>query len=91
MKLVILLLTFVLIMNVYNVYITYNSLKKESYFCRDGSCYTTMTINFESDDEKRVYPPQPKQREIQDDVESIPFPNWEPCQCSGLYTQISYS
>lgn len=92
MKLIILLLTLILALKLYQIYVLYMSnLPTESYFCRDGSCYMGMDINFESDDESHAYPPKPKERETIDDKESIPFPNWEPCQCSGLYTQISYS
>lgn len=95
MNLIILLSIFIFLMNAYHAHCVYQEYKiknsKESYYCKDGSCYTSMAINFESDDQKGVYPPVPKQREIRDDPEAVPFPDWEPCQCSGLYTQISYS
>ncbi len=84
------ILTLVVVLFLLEAYSLYtNKTLSEPYrFCTQGSCYTLVNNNYDGVENCRVYPPPAKPVDECDAPATIPFADWKPSACAGIYTTV---
>lgn len=62
----------------------------EAYtYCTHGNCYTLLNNNYDGVEQAcTIYPPPCRGKLVVDAPETIPFAEWRPSACAGIYTTV---
>ena len=83
-----LILTLVVILFVLQAYSNYQHVSEPYQFCTQGSCYKLVDNNYDGFENCRVYPPPAQPVTECDAPTTIPFAEWKPSACAGIYTTV---